>query len=551
VRSRLTSRGWAALAALAGLAACVPLWSSHFLPFQDAPQHLAAIAVLADQGSAAARTRPWFEVALGRAQYTGFYVPAALLARAVGPDAAIRLLLSLVALLLPASSWMLLAAFGRDRRLAVLAPALFHTAPLYIGLYHFVAAVPVACAAIALFERELQSPRIWRALALALLAMALSSLHLSALCVVLGAAGLLSITAGARPARLARALAPLAPALALLGSWAARPPPARPAAIGGIAPPLGSSWQSPLDQVRDLLRFGNVLTGRVDELFAAALGAVWIALWVSARKLPRPERAFRLPLVALALLGIYLVAPVTIGYIAYIHLRAVPFLLILGLLSAPVGRDRRASRLLGAAVVLQLLYCGKLVSSYRAFDAEASPPALAQVLEQADGGRRLLSLMLDPKSKVVHFEPYLHFGLYYQIERGGRARFNFGELPWMPVRFRRDLPAQRLPLHWEFHPGFFDWAAARTDADYVLLRTRDTDPDGDRADDPEPGPEFAEGWQLQAAAGRWQLFRQQPVRAASGDHEGDAGLGAGLAQESVRSVDHDGTARRAPERKVR
>ena len=53
-------------------------------------------------------------------------------------------------------------------------------------------------------------------------------------------------------------------------------------------------------------------------------------------------------------------------------------------------------------------------------------------------------------------------------------------------------------------PAQFDWLHARADADYVLVRT--PDPEGEGADNPEPGPEFAAGWDLKAHAGRWELF---------------------------------------------
>jgi hypothetical protein len=119
----------------------------------------------------------------------------------------------------------------------------------------------------------------------------------------------------------------------------------------------------------------------------------------------------------------------------------------------------------------------------------------------------LVSLMLDRKSKVVHFEPYLHFGAYYEVLRGGRTRFNFSELPWMPMRFRTEVaPVTRYPLRWEFDVGFFDWRKALPDADYILVRTPDPDPDGDSWDAPEPGPDFADGWELKERAGRWELF---------------------------------------------
>ena len=508
--SRIRKLAWPTLAAVAGIAAVVPLWCSHFLPFQDAPQHVAAIAALADYGRAAAETRPWFEIDFLHAQYTGFYFPAVLLARAFGPDVAIRILLSIVALLLPAVSWMLLGSFERDRRLAIFAPALFHTAPLYIGVYHFVAAVPVALAAVALAERELRSPRLVRAAALACVGVLLFYLHVSALTLAVGAAGLLAVTSGKSVSRMVRALSPLAPAVACLAFFVLRAPPSAPVAaiLPGAQKP---SWQSPLEQLHDLGRFANVLPGRVDEVFVAALLVIWIALVRQPGK-PRIERWWRLPLLAGAVFAVYLALPVSVGYIAYIHLRAVPFLVALVIDSALIARTRRSAALFATVALLQVGYTAQLVSSYRAFDAEASPRQLELVLRAAEPGRRLLALMLHRKSNVVHFEPYLHFGLYYELERGGRARFNFGELPWMPLRFRRDIPAQRLPLHWEFYPGQFDWSRARADADYVLVRT--PDPQGEGADNPEPGPEFAAGWDLKARAGRWELF--EVTRASPG-----------------------------------
>jgi hypothetical protein len=497
---------WPSLVALVAIASIVPLWCSHFLPFQDAPQHLAAIAALADHGRAAAETRRWFEVDFAHAQYTGIYVPAILLARLVGPDVAIRILLSVVALLLPAVSWMLLGSFDRDRRLAIFAPALFHTAPLYIGVYHFVAAVPVALAVVALVERELRAPRVLRAVALACVAVLLFYLHVSALAIALAAAGLLAVTAGKPISRVVRALSPLAPAVACLALFALRPPPAAPVAAILPAEPK-PSWQNPLEQLHDLGRFANVVPGHVDELVIAALMVIWIAL-VRQRGKPRIERWWRLPLLAGCVFAVYMALPVSVGYIAYIHLRAVPFLVALVIVSPSIARTRRSAALFAAAAALQVAYVPRLVYAYREFDAEANPRQLEQVLRAAEPGRRLLALMLHRKSNAVHFEPYLHFGLYYELQRGGRTRFNFGELPWMPLRFRRDLPAQPLPLHWEFYPGQFDWARARADADYVLVRT--PDPQGDGVFNPEPGPEFAAGWDLKVRAGRWELFEVSP-----------------------------------------
>jgi hypothetical protein len=460
--------------------------------------------MLSQNGAAAMVTRPWFRVEFAGAQYSGFYVPALLLARIVGADVAIRILLTISALLLPAAAWVLLRSFGRDPRLAVFAPVLFHTAPLYIGVYNFVAAVPIAVLAIALIERQLHAPTWRRGVVVALLAVALLYLHPSGLVIAIGAAVALAFTAPER--KISRALAPLVPACALLAMWAVRPPPATPAAAG-VVPPR-ACWQSPIEQVHDLLKFANVVAGRWDEIYVAALALIWIAIVRARGPKTVPRRAWRLPLLAGGLLAAYLVAPVDIGYIAYIHLRAVPFLALFAICSPLVAQTRRTAALLATVVAMHAVYGAKLATVYRAFDREAQPAELEQVLSSVERGRRVISLILDKKSKIVHFEPYLHFGMYYQVVRGGRVRFNFGELPWMPVRFRD--PPQRFPLHWEIFPGSFDWRVARHDADFVFVRT--ADPNGDAADSPEPGPEFADGWELREREGKWEVFEPAPEK---------------------------------------
>src|SRR2546430_6059757 len=233
---------WPALCALVAVASVVPLWAGRFLPFQDAPQHLAAIRVLADYASPPFGFERFFEIDLARSQYLGFYLPAALLARLFGPEAACRIVLSLVALVLPAAAWTFLRSFDRDARLAVLAPALFHTAPLYLGFFNFVESVPATLLVIALAERELRSPRTGRAVALAVLAAGLLYLHPSALALALGSAVLLAATAGSGWPRALRPIAPFPPGLAGLAAWMAASlfPPAPDAgwqAVSALRPP--------------------------------------------------------------------------------------------------------------------------------------------------------------------------------------------------------------------------------------------------------------------------------------------------------------------------
>ena len=157
---------WPLLVALATAAAVAPFWASELLPYQDAPEHIAAVRVLADYHTPGFAFEKWFELDLGRLQYLGFYLPAAALAKLTGPVVAVKLMLSLIAIATVAAFWMFLGTFGRDRRLAVLAPAVLHTTPLYLGFFNFVESIPVALAVVALTERELRGPTLRRGIVL-------------------------------------------------------------------------------------------------------------------------------------------------------------------------------------------------------------------------------------------------------------------------------------------------------------------------------------------------------------------------------------------------
>ena len=479
---------WPLLAAAAATAAIAPLWISELLPFQDAPQHLAAIRVLADYHAPGLQFEKWFEIDLNRLQYLGFYLPAAALSRLVGPDAACRICLSVIALALPAAFWMLLGALGRDRRLAVFAPAVFHTTPLYLGFFNFVESIPAAMAVVALTERELRAPTISRALLLAAGAAALLWLHPSALAFAIGAAAVLAITSGAPRRRIAHALAPYLPALALIALWTVQALAARdgPGTEGHTAP----HWMGLRNQVLELLRFGNVLAGTYDELFAIALIGLFAAV-VLVKGRPRQERWWRVPLLAALTLAVFLVAPYDMGYMGYIHLRALPFLVLLVIASPLIAPGRATGAILAAVVALQVAYAAHLASVYRAFDREAQVTQLGQVLHAAEPGKRLIAILDGTESRVVQFQAYLHFSAYYELLRGGRARYNFAETPWTPVRFRKGEEPVPLPRSWELRPFDLDLGYATMDEDYALVKA--------------PGPR-PPGFVLRARAGIWSLY---------------------------------------------
>lgn len=478
---------WPAVVAVAALASIAPLWSSALLPFQDAPQHLASIRVLADYHAPGYGFEKWFTIDLLRLQYLGFYLPAAALAKFFGPDAACRILLSLLALATPAAFWMLLGALGRDRRLAVFAPAIFHTGPLYLGFFNFLESIPVALVVVALVERQLREPALRRGAILALLAAALLWLHPSALAWVLGASFILWVTAPKR--RFLPVWGAFAPAVALLLAWAAQALASRDG-VGQVAraPPR---WHTLHDQVLELLRYGNVLAGHADELCVTALGLLWLALVVLRGKAPQ-ARWWRVPLIAALTLVAYLASPYDMGFMGYIHTRAMPFLALMTVASVRVPARPASSAILGAVAAVTLLGCIQVARTWRAFDAEAEVGALQQVLRAAEPGQSLTAVMYTLGSHEVQYQSYMHFGAYYELWRGGRARYNFAETPWTPVRYRAETAPPPLPRGWELAPEKFDPLRDTAGDRYLLLH----------GPGPDPGPVFT----LRTAAGQWKLY---------------------------------------------
>lgn len=479
---------WPLLVALATAAAIAPFWASELLPYQDAPEHIAAVRVLADYHTPGFAFEKWFELDLGRLQYLGFYLPAAALAKLTGPVAAVKLMLSLIAIATVAAFSMFLGTFGRDRRLAVLAPAVLHSTPLYLGFFNFVESIPVALAVVALSERELRGPSLRRSIVLGISAAALLWLHPSALAFALCAACVLALTSGEPRRAMARALSPFLPALLLLAVWAFQALANRdgPGAIARTSP----HWMGLKQQVLELLRFGNVLAGLWDEAFVLALSALVIAA-VAVGPRPRIARGWRLPLLVGLTLAAYMIAPFDMGYMGYIHTRALPFLALLAIASLSIAPGRKTGAILAVAVALQVAYQARLAASYRAFDREAQVTELHQTLRAAEPGKRLIALLGWTQSRVVQFQAYLHFASYYQVFRGGRARYNFAETPWTPIRFRKGSEPVSLPRSWEVRPLELDVARAVSDEDYILTY------------DPGPPPE---GFELVTRAGRWSLY---------------------------------------------
>jgi hypothetical protein len=125
------------------------------------------------------------------------------------------------------------------------------------------------------------------------------------------------------------------------------------------------------------------------------------------------------------------------------------------------------------------------------------------VMRAMEPRQRALSLIFDRGSAAVRNDLlYLHFGVWYQVEKQGLVDFNFAWFPPQIVRFRTDrLPAVRPLFEWK--PESFNWAQHRGgDYRYFLVRH----------DEPVPAALFSGAAcapQVLVAEGRWTVFEQR------------------------------------------
>jgi hypothetical protein len=494
---------WAAL--VAGVATAVPFWIGRYLPFLDMPQHLALATVLRHHADPAWGFAPHFEVQWGElTPYWLTYLTVHVFAQAMPVETAARVFLTLYALAFPWAGIALGRAFGQPGWVGLLAAPLALNTNLYYGFVNYAAGVVLLLFAIAAFQRQLEEPQRGRAVGLAVLAIALFFAHVQALALLLVCAPVQALARRAAWRRALRASISLVPAVAgLLAPWA----------YWTFVDPQGSERQFASIQGDPTPRFESLATN-LEELPASVAGAfqdgsdgLVFAAWavvavVGLSRGWRPGEPFRGRLVpallaATALLG-YFLAPMSIKGQWNINPR---FALPAALLVLPALRFASPRRAGAAALALSLTVAANAAWHHAAFDREVGP--FEEALASLPRGRRVLALMYEPRGHVLEKWPYLHFGQYAMVRRGGAAGGSFAASAPMPVRYR-DVKSFPHPGPWR--PGDFDPAVHGPCYDYVLVRWTS----GGRP--PAAGPSGLR--EPVFSQGPWRLYRSPGTAAA-------------------------------------
>lgn len=472
------------LAALGATACLVPIWACRYLPTVDLPQHAAQIALWVHRDDPT-----YFPAGMYRFNWFTPYLGAYLLTRAFAAlfsvSAAVKMTVTVAAVLVPVATYALLRVAKGDAGWALAAVPLAFGVAFYSGFLNFLLAIPVAVLLIAAALRYAGSPSVRAGVLLGSASFALALCH--ALAFGVGAIVASAALWGATSARATRVrgtsvvLAPL-PLVALWAvslwlreehvrtamhwsGWASRPFRLPAMLLGSPRAALG--WTTLLVLVAVL--------GWIGVRTRMHRGALWALIAAAAFFLFAPDAAFRtvvLPERFPALIAI----------------------LVLPLLRMPESPRRR----LAVVALLAALACSWsafLTVRFRAFDGEMA--GFDELLARTEPGRVMRMIAIDSYSDAVPGYPlYWNTGALYQVLKGGHVAFSFSQTFAVLVRFRETPPwAERVGAKRDA----LNWSDADRYVDYFVFRSASADPE---ASFPQ-GPERP---RLVARSGAWWLY---------------------------------------------
>ncbi len=476
----LRSLGFLAVVALLSTSLIIPFWRFEFIPFMDLPQHVAEAAIETYYDLPAAGFSQYYEINRSFHPYYAYRKLQVALSRLTFPEAATKILLSVTVAAFPLSCLLLLLALRRDKWLVILCFPPAWNYMLFMGYTAYCLSVPLYMAAMAmlLWPAESRLPE-WLRVAAAFVAAAGSWLMHAQTFVFLFACTLvcLPLVYSYRTAVL-RAL-PVAGVLLLFYLFS-----------GGLMEDAGQTVHveyTPLwPKTRAILSIMNVYQSRTDE----AVFYLWLAMAFALVVMHPPS--LRGPDGRITRAGLRDSLPVVLMILLFVFFWALPFSL-LGkrhvvhvaerflcfyppFLVLCTGAGQLKGRLARTALVVGFGLCvfqGIDANwKFREFQEEAR--GFDDVVRIIPINSRVMSIIVTQRSEVVNLLPYMHFGAYVQVRRGGLHSFGFASINEIGIKYKPGNPAALLPENWEWKPGrYFRYDVHGFDWDYYLVYHRE------------------------------------------------------------------------------
>lgn len=476
-----------ALAVAATFLTLVVVWAFPYLPATDLPQHEAQVALWLRLDPALYELQLFTPYLLT----TGL---ARLFATVLAPTEAVRLVLTLGLLGLPAATWTLLRRTGGDPWWALAAFPLGFGFAFRWGFLSYLCALPLVLLLVAvaweLRERDPAEPAKGRLVALGLLGLALFFTHAIAWGAGVLAAG--AVLLAPQPGRSAKArllrTAPLLLTAPIALGWVVHTAGRSSAAfLVGADPSSATVWAlSPL-RVWTVVS-EHLLGGGLDS--ACAAFALLLALGAGAERVER-EPARWLP--GAILLGLALLAPWRLLGTSHVNGRfavLAVLLLLIALVPREASPQRQRSR--GALAVVVLTWPLALLVEVQAFNRDHGE-TLDQVAAVVRPGERVYGWALVPQLPPRIGDPLLHLPVRLTATAHVTVEPSFARSFAPAVVYR---PGAVQPLNEanpvkEINAGGYD----------VVLVHVGPLPDAD---------DLLRGWYRVAEAGPWRAYRRAP-----------------------------------------
>ena len=432
----------------------------HYPPLVDLPQHAAQVATDL-QWADGSFPYPEHLSVNRRTPYLVSPSLASALAHYMPVNVAFQLLLSLAVLGIPLATLGLVREVGGRPIWALMAIPAGYSFPFYMGFVAFALAAVLALVFLRVAWRYSGNPTGKRAWTLLLFSQLIFFTHPLGF----GWAGLLAALLVAVRSPDWRQVAirwwPLLAALLVPALWLSSTT-SRDQHLAESLARADYSW------TRLLQIAPNSIGLPINELSLALGLMVLVTPWLAAGR-PARHLARWIPLAAT--LGLFFAFPSKFLSTGYLYPRFAMWILpclLFALAPKPhVSRRpwmRRCVVLAPSALWLAFVYVQFL-------GVRAEIGAFGDLLETMEPDRKVLYLPVESRGAYLPFPTYLHYGSWYQAERGGMVDFSFAS--YFPSRFRYQ-PEHRPPLPhgFEFRPWTFDWNAHDGSRwDYFLVRS--------------------------------------------------------------------------------
>ncbi len=457
---------------LIAIVASAPAWIVKYPPIQDLPYHVATIRVIHSFHDPAFGLQEHFTLQLGNTHYLLYYLVGSLLAYVVGVTYANVALMSAYFAGTVLAVRSLLRAMGRDERGCFLVIPLLTNVLFLYGLLPFLIGIPLMFWGLAVSLRHFNQPRWQSGLLLSGISVSLFYAHI----IPFGLFGLgfAAMFPWLRIRKWLVAGGPVVPALSLLIWWSTFTDAGR-TTRGLLTQGKGSGARkldAALGDVHNWLV--NVFRDDSDERWFVAF--VVIVLGTLAMGVGQRERltvgARRYVMVPLCCVLLYFVTPTGHDFIWPLAQRFAILVLLTSVPLLPYPKKWKGQLVTFGALVVAggvTFNTAKHFVEFQLEEVGELDAAMAVIAPRS----KVCALMFDKGSRITHQQPFLHYGSWNQVQKGGVVMFTFAGYPHWPFDFRPGKypppggPARR---RWEWTPERVPMPEVYPYYDYVLAR---------------------------------------------------------------------------------